>query len=207
MQPSRPVMAVVASPDSEFDHPAQLADHPIAVNFHAGSHFACMRMLEGFLGREHLTMLDYGHPEYRFDAMMKGEVAAAVVMEPFIALAEKLNCNILSEAYFTSTDVARDDLDAATLKALFRGLDRAVQYLNASPQHKKKYVHYMLDDIPDDFPWGKPDLDDFRLSRLRFKPPGPYPEQEFKLTADMMVRWGLLAADATYKRMVDSRAT
>ena len=205
MQPSRPVLAVIARPGSEFDRPAQLADQPIAVNFHAGSHFGCIRMLEGFLGREHLKMLDYGHPPYRFDAMMRGEVAAAVLMEPFIALAEKLDCNILSESYFTSTDVARDDLDTETLTAIFRALERAVEFLNADPRHKKKYVHYMLEDIPDDFPWGKPDVEDFRLSRLRFSPPGPYPDEEFRLTADMMVRWGLLSPDATYERMVDTR--
>ena len=206
MQPSRPVMAVVTGPDSDVDHPAQLADRPIAVNFHAGSHFACIRMLEGFLGKENLNMLDYGHPEFRFDAMMRGEVAAAVLMEPFIALAEKHDCNILTEAFFTSTDVARDDLDAETLSALFRALDRAAEYLNADPQHKRKYVHYMLEDIPDEFPWGKPAVDEFRLSRLRFRPWTPYSEKEFNLTADLMVRWGLLSPDATYQKMVDARA-
>ena len=200
-------MGIIARPDSEIDHPAQLADQPIGVNFHAGSHFACIRMLEGFLGREHMNMLDYGHPEFRFDAMMRGEVAAAVLMEPFIALAEKLECNVLTEAFFTSTDVARDDLDTETLAALFRALGRAVDHLNADPQHKRQYVHYMLEDIPDDFPWGKPDVDEFRLSRLRFRPPGPYSENEFRLTADLMVRWGLLSPDATYHRMVDTRAT
>ena len=200
-------MAVVTRPDSEIDHPAQLAGRPIGVNFHAGSHFACIRMREGFLGRDNLNMLDYGHPEFRFDAMMRGEVDAAVLMEPFIALAEKLECNILTEAFFNSTDVARDDLDTETLAALFRALGRAVDYLNADPRHKRRYVHYMLEDIPDDFRWGKPDVDEFRLSRLRFRPPGPYPEQEFELTADLMVRWGLLSPDATYQRTVDTRVT
>ena len=201
-------MAVVTRLVSEFDRPAQLADQPIAVNFHAGSHFACIRMLEGFLGREHLNMLDYGHPPpYRFDAMMKGEVAAAVVMEPFITLAENLDCTILSEAYFTSTDVARDDMDTDTLQAVFRGLGRAVDYLNADPEHERRYLHHMLEDIPDDFPWGKPTPEDFRLSRFRFRQPGPYPEEEFKLTAAMMVRWGLLPSDATFERMVDRRVT
>jgi len=207
MEPSRPVMAVVTSPGSSTDHPAQLADKPIAVNFHAGSHFACIRMLEGFLGQAHLNMLDYGHPEFRFDAMMRGEVEAAVVMEPFIALAEKLGCNILTEAFFTSTDVARDDLDGRTLSALFKALERAVEYLNEDPKHKSRYIHYMLEDIPEDYPWGKPTIDDFRLSRLRFRPPSPYSEEEFNLTADLMIRWNLLPSEATYSNMVDPRAT
>ena len=58
MEPSRPAMAIVTSPDSDVDHPAQLADLPIAVNFHAGSHFACIRMLEGFLGQKHQRLVD-----------------------------------------------------------------------------------------------------------------------------------------------------
>ena len=203
LEPSRPAMAIVTSPDSDVDHPAQLADLPIAVNFHAGSHFACIRMLEGFLGQKHLNMLDYGHPEFRFEAMMRGEVAAAVIMEPFITLAEKVGCNILTEAFFTSTDVARDDMDKDTLTALFKALGKAVDYLNQNPQHKRQYVHYLLEDIPDDFPWGKPTIDDFRLSRLRFKPPTPYTEKEFNLTADLMIRWNLLSPDATYQKMVN----
>ena len=164
-------------------------------------------MLEGFLGREHLNMLDFGHPEFRFDAMMCGEVAASVLMEPFITLAENLGCNILAEAFFTSTDVARDDLDGHTLSILFKALGRAVDYLNEDPQHKRQYIHYMLEDIPDDYPWGKPEIDDFRLSRLRFRPPTAYSEKEFNLTADLMIRWNLLSTDTTYQNMVDSRAT
>ena len=205
MQPSRPVHAIFVRLDSEIDHPAQLADQPIAVNFHAGSHFTCIRMLEGFLGRRHLKMLHYGGQANRFDAMMRGEVAAAVLFEPYIALAEKLGCKLLIEGFFTATDVARDDLDAETLGALYRALGRAVVYLNADPEHKKKYIPYLFADIPENYRWGKPNVEDFRLARLRFALPRPYPEPEFKLTYDLMVRWGLLSPDATYETIVSNR--
>ncbi len=52
LQPSRPLHAIVVAPNSPIDRPAQLAGVPVGVNFFAGSHFAAIRLLEGFIGRE-----------------------------------------------------------------------------------------------------------------------------------------------------------
>ena len=205
IQPSRPMHAIVARPDSDIDRPTQLADQPVAVNFHAGSHFAAIRLLEGYLGKEHLRMQHFGGPAERLNAVMEGEVAAGVVMEPYIALADQLGCRFLCEGFFVATDVANDELDAETLAALYRALGRAVEYLNADPGHKVKYAPYLMADIPADYPWGRPELKWLRPQRQRYEKPGPYPEWEFRLTADLMIRWGLLTPEATYDRVVDNR--
>ena len=197
--------AIVASPNSEIDRPTQLADKPVAVNFHAGSHFAAIRLLEGYLGMEHLKMQHYGGPANRLHAVMTGEVAAGLVMEPYIALADQLGCKFLCEGFFVATDVAQDELDAETLGALYRSLGKAVDYLNAKPENKLKYAPYLMADIPPDYPYGQPDLSWVRPQRQRYEKPGPYPEWEFRLTADLMIRWGLLNPDATYERVVDNR--
>jgi len=197
--------AIVTRPDSAFDRPTQLADVPIAVNFHAGSHYAAIRLLEGYLGKDHLKMQQYGGPANRLNMVMDGEVAAAVLMEPWIGLADQLGCKFLCEGFFLVTDVAQDELDAETLGALYRALGKAVDYLNAKPEHKLKYAPYLMSDIPEDYPWGRPGLEWIRPQRQRYEKPGPYQEWEFRLTADMMIRWGLLPAEAKYESIVDNR--
>ena len=84
LQPSRPLHAIVVAPNSPIDRPAQLAGVPVGVNFFAGSHFAAIRLLEGFIGRERLKLQHFGGPASRFDAVLAGEVPAAMIMEPYV---------------------------------------------------------------------------------------------------------------------------
>jgi NitT/TauT family transport system substrate-binding protein len=205
LQPSRPLHALVAAPRSKIDHAAQLGGRGVAVNFYAGSHFAAIRLLEGFVGRENVKLLHFGGPAERLAAVLRGEVAAGIIMEPYVTLAEKLGANILAEAYFVATDVARDDFDPEDLKALYRALDRASDFLNESPSNKRKYIPYLLQDIPNDYPWGKPAIEDFHLPRLRFGHTEPYSQAEFERSRQILLDYNLLAPDASFARVVDNR--
>jgi len=122
-----------------------------------------------------------------------------------VTLAEKLGANILAEAFFVATDVARDDFDPADLKALYRALDRAADFLNADTSNKRKYIPYLLKDIPDDYPWGKPEIEDFHLPRLRFGHTEPYSQAEFERSRRILVDYNLLAPEANFARVVDNR--
>ena len=82
--------AIMVPPDSPHNYPGTLGNQPVAVNFHAGSHYVGLRLLEGYLPVEKIKLVHYGSPIHRFESMLNGEVAAAVVMEPWIALGEKL---------------------------------------------------------------------------------------------------------------------
>jgi NitT/TauT family transport system substrate-binding protein len=205
LQPSRPLHALVAAPGSKIDHPAQLIGKGVAVNFYAGSHFAAIRLLEGFVGRENVKLLHFGGPGERLAAVLRGEVEAGIIMEPYVTLAEKLGANVLAEAFFVATDVARDDFDPEDLKALYRALDRAADFLNASPANKRKYIPYLLEDIPNDYAWGKPAVEDFHLPRLRFGHTEPYSRAEFERSRQILVDYNLLAPDASFARVVDNR--
>ncbi len=206
LQPSRPVHALVSAPGSKYDHPAQLSGVGVGVNFFAGSHFAAIRFLEGFVGKENVKLQHFGGPAERFDAVMRGEVAAAVIMEPYITLAEKLGANILLEGAFVATDVVRDDLSSEDLHALYRALDRASDFLNASRENKRKYIHYLIDSIADDYAWGKPSVEDFHLPRLKFGRVLPYPKAEFDRSLQILTEYDLLTPDTSFKQLVDNRA-
>jgi NitT/TauT family transport system substrate-binding protein len=47
--------------------------------------------------------------------------------------------------------------------------------------------------------------EDFRLARLRYVEPRPYPEEEFEKTYQWMVSWGLIRPDLAYAELVDNR--
>ena len=81
-------------------YPSSLANKPIAVQFHAGSHYTVLRLLEGYIPSEKIKLLHYGSPRYRFEALMSGEVDAAMLMEPWIALAEKNGCRAVCEGHY-----------------------------------------------------------------------------------------------------------
>jgi NitT/TauT family transport system substrate-binding protein len=206
LQPSRPLHAIVVAPNSPIDRPAQLAGVPVGVNFFAGSHFAAIRLLEGFVGRERVRLQHFGGPASRFDAVLSGEVPAAVIMEPYIALADKIGANILAQGHFVATDIARDDLPQDDLTSLYRALDRASDFLNASPANKRKYVNYLVDDIPEGYRWGRPDSADFHLPRLRFGHTLSYPKAEFDRSLEILEQYDLLSPGASFANLVDNSA-
>jgi NitT/TauT family transport system substrate-binding protein len=207
LQPSRPLHAIVVAPNSSIDRPAQLAGVPVGVNFFAGSHFAAIRLLEGFIGRERLKLQHFGGPASRFDAVLAGEVPAAIIMEPYVSLAEKLGANILAQGHFVATDIARDDLPQEDLKALYRALDRASDFLNASAANKRKYISYLINDIPEGYRWGRPDVSDFHLPRLRFGHTLPYPKNEFDRSLEILEQHDLLSPGvSSFGNLVDNSA-
>ncbi|MDB5364323.1 MAG: hypothetical protein JWM77_250 [Rhodospirillales bacterium] len=205
LQPSRPLHALISAPGSNIDRPAQLAGKGVAVNFFAGSHFAAIRLLEGFVGKGNFKLQHFGGPAERFDAVFKGEVPAAIIMEPYVTLAEKLGANILATGFFVATDVARDDLPQEDLQKLYRALDKASDFLNESPANKRKYIPYLLQDIPDDFAWGKPEVEDFHLPHLRFGHTTPYPRSEFDRSLQILTDYDLLTPKASFERVVKNQ--
>ncbi len=98
-------------PESDHYYPSSLANKPIAVQFHAGSHYTVLRLLEGYIPAEKIKLLHYGSPRYRFEAMMSGEVDAAMLMEPWISLAEKNGCRAVCEGHYLGAENASDNME------------------------------------------------------------------------------------------------
>ena len=107
--------ALITRPDSEHNYPGTLGNKSIAVQFHAGSHYVALRLLEGYIPSEKIKLVHYGSPQNRFEAMWNGEVDAALVMEPWISLAEKLGCKTLCEGHYLGAENASDDMDLSLI--------------------------------------------------------------------------------------------
>lgn len=201
----RPAVAsqgIFVRPNSPLTHPQDLRNKTVAVNFHAGSHYLTLQMLEGFLAREEIKVVHLGQAGLRYKAMMDGTVDAAALMEPYIALAEKRGCNLIMEAHYVGSEMLAPDMDAETTDAIVHAITQAVMLINAD---KRKYLHHIMADLPPEL--GPLAPEDFRLSRLRYVEPQPYPPEEFEKTYNWLVEWDLVPQGATFEQLVDNHIT
>ena len=190
--------AIVVRADSDFYEPEMLKDQLIAVTPNNGSHFVTLKMIEGFLGKEHVKVTNAGSMPQRIEALKKGEVAAVSLMEPWISVAEKEGLRILMEAHSTRAEAAGDDLDGPTLAAIFRAQARACEVLAIDPT---PYVDYFVNETG-----GRLEAKDFRYQRLLHAPPQPYTRERWDDTYNWTVGWDMTMPNASFEKVVDNRA-
>ena len=199
--------AIMVRPDSHHYYPGTLGNKPIAVQFHAGSHYVALRTLEGYLTRDKIKLVHFGSPRNRFEAMMNGEVDAAALMEPWITLAEKIGCRAVCEGHYLGAENASDDMDSETFAAINRAVIKAVDMINAD---KRKYLHYLIDDprfTEVAAKYGGLTPEDFHLPRLRYSYNTPYTDEIVADTYHWMLGWGLLSDEACTADLVENRIT
>jgi NitT/TauT family transport system substrate-binding protein len=183
--------ALAVRPDSPVYTPQQLANRLVGVPFFFGTHYLALHMLEGFLPRDQIKVCKAPMgSRYRYDSMMRGEIEATTLTEPYITLAEKQGCRIVCSAFFHGTEVASNKVDAETYGMFNRAVREAVRRVNAD---KKKYLQYFIDFH------GRKDpeiaalsVDDLRESRVVVVNPAPIPEEELERTANWIKSWGML---------------
>jgi len=191
--------AIIVRPDSPALIPQDLANVPIGVNFHHGSHYVALQLLEGFLPREEIKVVHVDGAN-RFLALQEGHVDAVAVMEPWITVAEKLGYKTIAEAHYVGLEIGSPDLDIETFDAINRAIRRAVKVLKDDPY---PYVKYLIYDVDPSIVKLEPR--DFSRSRLRYNDPAPYSQKDFERTYNWMLSWGLIQPDDTYDHLVDNR--
>jgi NitT/TauT family transport system substrate-binding protein len=192
-------MAIIVAPHSHIYEPEQLKDTPVAVSPFNGSHFTTLKMLEGFVKKEHIRVVHAGTMRERLEAIRRGEVAAGNCMEPWISIAQKQGFRILMESHSTRSEAASDDLDGPTLAAMFRAEARAAEMIN---QHPDRYAHYLTQESQ-----GLLEPHELQAWRLLYGPPVPYTRERFAATYEWMLGYpDLVAPGATYETIVDNRA-
>ena len=189
--------ALVVRPDSPVYTPQELAHKVVALDYGNGTAYAGLQMLEGAMPRAAITTCAAAtSPAERFAGLMRGDFEATVLQEPWITVAEKAGCRLVSTTFFHGTWVAAPGVSAEAYAALLRALRRAVRRINAD---KRRYVGYFIRDWSTHSEVTSLAPDDFNLGRIQLKEPGPIPEDEARWAWDWMASWGLLhgAFDAT----------
>jgi NitT/TauT family transport system substrate-binding protein len=194
--------AIVVRPDSPVFTPQQLAGRTVGVPFYFGTHYLSLHMLEGYIPRDLINICRAPNgSRYRFDLMLKGEIEATTLTEPYISLAEKKGCRIICAAFYHGTEVASDRVDAETYAAFNRAVREAVRRINAD---KQSYLHYFIDyHKAKDPAVAALKVEDLRPSRLVVCDPAPIPLEEMQRTYAWLKSWGMLEETASALDLVN----
>ncbi|MDB5508110.1 MAG: ABC-type nitrate/sulfonate/bicarbonate transport system periplasmic component-like protein [Hyphomicrobiales bacterium] len=183
--------AILVRPDSPVYTAQQLAGKTVGVPYYAGTHYLALHMLSGFLPRDLIKVVPApSGSRNRYNAMMKGEIEATTLTEPYISLAEKNGCRAICSAFYHGTEVASDRVDAETYAAFNRAVRQAVVMINAD---KKKYLQYFIDyHKAKDPEIGAMSVADLRADRMVVCDPAPIPDDELARTTEWVKSWGML---------------
>jgi len=194
--------AIVVRPDSPVFTGQQLAGRTVGVPFYFGTHYLALHLLEGFMPREDIRLCRTSNGSRpRFDSMMRGEIEATTLTEPYITLAEKRGCRLVCGAFYHGTEVASDRVDAETYGAFNRAVREAVRRINAN---KPAYLHYFIDYHKKKDPEiATLQPQDLRESRIVVVDPAPIPLDEMQRTYAWLKSWGMLEQTATPLALVN----
>jgi NitT/TauT family transport system substrate-binding protein len=200
--------AIFVRPDSPIRAPADLKDVPISVGMRAGSHFNVPYRLEKYLPLDNIKTVNTGGFGARVRALLDGEVEAASLLPPQIAMAEQLGLRkIIADTFHTLWWVPEGS-PAEVVTGYLRALDRAEKALDADLE---KYLPLWKLAVPAEFenthPWDFTRFD--RGERFVYQ---TMPRSEFDEVMAQVKRWGLdqylkdtsfenLAADLTAGRL------
>lgn len=178
--------AIFVRPDSSVRRPEDLRDVPIAVGMRAGSHFNVPYRLEKYLPLEHIKTNNVGGFGARLTALLGGEVEAASLLPPQIAMAEQLGMRKIIEDTFHTLWWVPENSPAEVVRGYLRALDRAEQALEAD---LPKYLPLWKYAVPAEFEAREWDFTRFeRGERFVYQ---PISREEFKEVFDQVQRWGL----------------
>jgi NitT/TauT family transport system substrate-binding protein len=182
---------LVVSPSSSVYTPQDLCNRLVALDFGNGTAYAGLQMLEGAMPRQAIRTCSFDtSPAKRYAALMAGAFEATVLQEPWITVAEKAGCRLVSTTFFYGTWVADAAVDADTYAAFVRASTAAVRRINAD---KRRYLSYFTRESQ-----GYPEVetltpDDFNLGRIQAKAPEPIPEADARWDWEWMSSWGILS--------------
>jgi NitT/TauT family transport system substrate-binding protein len=179
--------AIFVRPDSKIRAPQDLKDVPVSVGMRAGSHFNVPYRLEKFLPLEHIKVVNTGGFGARLKALLDGEVEAASLLPPQIAMAQQLGLRAIIHDTFKTLWWVPENSDPGVVSGYLRALDRAEKAIDADPA---KFMPLWKLAVPAEFEtyhaW---DFSKFgRGERFVYK---ALPRGEFDETLDQVKRWGL----------------
>ena len=179
--------AIFVRPDSRIQRPEDLKDVPISVGMRAGSHFNVPYRLEKYLPLENIKTVNTGGFGARLKALLDGEVEAASLLPPQIAMAEQLGLRKIMEGTFHTLWWVPEQSESDVVRGYLRALDRAEKAMDAD---LAKYLPLWRLAVPAEFEtyqaW---DFSRFgRGERFVYE---AVPRAEFEETLAQVKRWGL----------------
>ncbi len=179
--------AIFVRPDSTIRKPQDLRNVPVAVGMRAGSHFNVPYRLEKYLPLDEIKTVNTGGFGARLKALLDGEVEAASLLPPQIAMAEQLGLRKIIADTFKTVWWVPANAPPQIVHGYMRALNRAEAALAAD---LGKYLPLWKLAVPPEFEnfhaW---DFAKFgRGERFVNK---PLPREDFDEVFAQVERWGL----------------
>jgi NitT/TauT family transport system substrate-binding protein len=179
--------AIFVRPDSPIRTPQDLRNVPVAVGMRAGSHFNVPYRLEKYLPLAEIKIVNTGGFGARLRALLDGEVEAASLLPPQIAMAEQLGLRKIIEDRFKTVWWVPEHAASKVVHGYMRALNCAEQALEAN---LAKYLPLWRLAIPPEFenyrPW-----DFTKFGRGERFISQPLPREDFDEVFAQVQRWGL----------------
>jgi NitT/TauT family transport system substrate-binding protein len=193
---------IYVPPESPIRDAKDLANVPVGVGYHSGSHFSALQALQAALEPSAITFDFIGLPLDRLTAMLDRKVSAANVFGPTLYILEQQGFRKVVDTTFM-IGFLFDDVDVEDVARYFRALRRAQRDIDLEPE---RYKHYFLDELPEKFRA----LADVRTfgpgERLVFE---EYTREMYEQTHRWMERWQLFpdgnSGNADYELAVVGR--
>lgn len=198
---------VFARRDTGISGPADLAGVTVGIKNHSGSHYATIAALEEHLDEDRIDVAHVGRPITRLEALHDGEIDAATLMGPEIAMAELLGMErVLTFSHGGSIIVPRTTTDEA-VAAFVDALNRAIDDVNERPDDYRGYFVELAERSLADAPEIRGLLD---LEALRERLTVPHYDEKVRPVEEADVarklRWmkrhGLIAEEADMRQLV-----
>jgi len=173
--------AIWVPPDSPIHEPQELANVPVGVGYHSGSHFSALQALENFLSPEEINLKFIGTPPDRLQLMLDRKVESANVFGAGYYVLEQQGFRKLVDTTFMIGFLINGDATDEDLEKYFDALRLAQRDIDAEPE---LYKHHLLAELRPEF---QPLLDIRKCGigeRLVFE---PYTREIFERTHQWML--------------------
>ena len=139
---------IYVSPDSPVAHSRDLANVPVAVGYHSGSHFSALSALQQVLGDDAIDLVYKGGPQDRLVGLLDGSLQAANLFGNPMFVAEQKGYRKIVDTSFMIGFIIEPGSDPDDLEKYFRALQRAQRDIDAEPERYKKYH---LNELPAEY--------------------------------------------------------
>lgn len=140
--------AIVVPAESPIRKPEDLANFPVGVGYHSGSHFSALQHLQKVLKPDEMKLDFIGMPEDRLAAMLDRKVGAANVFGVQLYVLEQHGFRKVVDTTFMIGFLFSNNADIAEVERYFRALQRAQQDIDLEPE---RYKHYLLKGLPEKY--------------------------------------------------------
>jgi ABC-type nitrate/sulfonate/bicarbonate transport system substrate-binding protein len=125
---------IFVPPESTFQKPEELANTPVAVGYHSGSHYSTLQGLEKFLKREEIKLHFAGLLLDRLALLVDRQVPAASLFGAPFYVVEQLGFRKIVDTTFMIGHLVTADADLEDVERYFNALRRAQHDIDMEPE-------------------------------------------------------------------------